>query len=318
MRSLILGVTGQDGQFLSNHLLRKGNSVLGISRNSPNWKFNPLGLLRPDHSALDVFNYKELYGVIDGFKPDEIYNLSGESSVAKSFSNSEATVESNTVGALNLLNSVVALKRERKIRIFQASSCEMFGFSEDQLNEKSTFSPISPYGVSKLTTHKICQKYREQFELWIACGILFNHESELRTSQFVFQKVIKSLVAIKKGAEEYLKLGNIDVSRDWGYAPDYVDAIHRCLQFDHPTDFVIASGKLNSLEDLIKITCGYLLIREPIDSLVRIDLGLKRVVDINRSFGNPQKAQNLLGWKATTTFEEMVAKLVEYNLSKFN
>jgi GDPmannose 4,6-dehydratase len=313
-RVLILGVTGQDGQLLADQLIKKGDSVLGISRNLPNWASNPLKLFRPNHCILDTFDYKSLRDLIKDFQPGEIYNLSGESSVATSFSNVGSTINSNVLGTLNLLNAIHQLRLHKKTRIFQAASSEMFGPAETTLSESSLLAPVSPYGISKFSVYQICKQYREEFGLWISSGILFNHESELRSAKFVFQKVIKTLVEIKQSKREVLELGNLDVSRDWGYAGDYVDAMQRCLRFDHPRDFVIATGKLHSLRDLIQSTCEYLTLLKPIESLVRIDPSLKRVSDINCTWGNPEMARNLLGWTASTTFEEIIAKLVRFNL----
>lgn len=313
-RVLILGVTGQDGQLLADQLIKKGHSVLGVSRNLPNWDSNPLKLSRPTYFALDVFDYKALRDLIKDFQPSEIYNLSGESSVATSFSNVALTMNSNVIGSLNLLNAVQELRFQKKIRIFQATSSDMFGPSEVKLSEISLLAPVSPYGISKFSVYQIGKLYREEFGLWISSGILFNHESELRSTKFVFQKVIKSLVEIKQSKREVLELGNLDIRRDWGYAGDYVDAMQRCLGFDHPLDFVIATGKLHSLRNLIEKSCDYLDLSMPIESLVKIDSSLKRALDINCTWGNPENARNLLGWTASTTFDEIVAKLVRFNL----
>ncbi len=313
-RVLILGVTGQDGQLLASQLIERGDSVLGISRNLPNWALNPLKLLRPKHCVLDTFNYKALRDLIKDFRPSEIYNLSGESSVAASFSNVAVTINSNVLGTLNLLNSIQELRLHRKVRIFQATSSDMFGPSEAKLSEFSLLAPVSPYGISKYSVYQICKQYREEFGLWISSGILFNHESELRPAKFVFQKVIKTLVEIKQNKREVLELGNLNISRDWGYAGDYVDAMQRSLKIDYPRDFVIATGKLHSLSDLVQSTYDYLGLQKPIESLVRIDQSLKRELDINCTWGNPENARNLLDWTASTTFEEIIAKLVKFNL----
>lgn len=317
-RALILGVTGQDGQFLANLLLNLNYEVLGASRNLPNWRNNPLGLLRSEHKIVDVVNYLDLFRLIEAFMPDEIYNLSGESSVARSFLNPTDTASSNVIGVLNLLNAVKELGIQERVRIFQASSADMFGPSQVQLSENSHLSPKSPYGVSKFLAHKMCLQYRNQFGLWISSGILFNHESELRPEHFVFQKVIRSLVEISQGKREFLELGNLEIYRDWGYAGDYVEAMQRSLQSDNPLDYVIATGSLNSLRNVIEKTCEILGLSGAMETYVKIDPSLIRPLDIERTWGNPKLAEELLGWKARTTFEELIEKMVRVNLSTIN
>ena len=317
-RALILGVTGQDGQFLANLLLNLNYEVLGASRNLPNWRNNPLGLLRSEHKIVDVANYLDLFRLIEAFMPDEIYNLSGESSVARSFLNPTDTASSNVIGVLNLLNAVKELGIQERVRIFQASSSDMFGPSQVQLSENSHLSPKSPYGVSKFLAHKMCLQYRNQFGLWISSGILFNHESELRPQNFVFQKVIRSLVEISQGKRQFLELGNLEISRDWGYAGDYVEAMQKSLQSDNPRDYVIATGRLNSLRNVIEKTCELLGLSSVVETYVKIDPSLMRPLDIERTWGNPMLAEELLGWKARTTFEELIEKMVRVNLSSLN
>lgn len=317
-RALILGVTGQDGQFLANLLLNLNYEVLGASRNLPNWRNNPLGLLRSEHKTVDVANYLDLFRLIKTFMPDEIYNLSGESSVARSFLNPTDTASSNVIGVLNLLNVVKELGIQERVRIFQASSSDMFGPSQVQLSENSHLSPKSPYGVSKFLAHKMCLQYRNQFGLWISSGILFNHESELRPEHFVFQKVIRSLVEISQGKREFLELGNLEIYRDWGYAGDYVEAMQKSLQSDNPRDYVIATGRLNSLRNVIEKTCELLGLSGAMETYVKIDPSLMRPLDIERTWGNPKLAEELLGWKARTTFEELIEKMVRVNLSTIN
>jgi len=317
-RALILGVTGQDGQFLANLLLNLNYEVLGASRNLPNWRNNPLGLLRSEHKIVDVANYLDLFRLIEAFMPDEIYNLSGESSVARSFLNPTDTASSNVIGVLNLLNAVKELGIQERVRIFQASSSDMFGPSQVQLSENSHLSPKSPYGVSKFLAHKMCLQYRNQFGLWISSGILFNHESELRPEHFVFQKVIRSLVEISQGKREFLELGNLEIYRDWGYAGDYVEAMQKSLQSNNPRDYVIATGRSNSLRNVIEKTCELLGLSGAMETYVKIDPSLMRPLDIERTWGNPKLAEELLGWKARTTFEELIEKMVRVNLSTIN
>lgn len=315
-KALIFGATGQDGQFLADFLLSKGYEVLGTSRSRLPFESNPLKLKRPKFKTLDISNGVEVQRTLNEFMPDEIYNLAGESSVSRSFENPSLTVESNVVGLVNILSAIREIPRLSSSRVFQASSAEMFGSHDAQLNEESSFNPVSPYAVSKLTAHKIGLAYRNHFGCWVSCGILFNHESELRPETFVFQKIITSAVAISKGKLAKLTLGNIDVSRDWGYSREYVEAMWRVLQADRPDDYVIATGEKHSIKDLIELTFRILAIESNIDALVSISPSLARPTDVACTWGNPQKIERELGWKANTKFEKLVEILVDYQLNK--
>jgi len=316
-RALILGVSGQDGQFLADYLIRLGYTVLGVSRNKPTYDKNRLNLSRPQHFNLDITDAVGLRDLIGNFEPDEIYNLCGESSVARSYLEPANTVRVNTLGLLNILESIKALNRKNNIRIFQASSSEMFGSSGRKLNENSALLPTSPYGMSKSLSHRICAEYRERFEMWVTTGILFNHDSELHDERFVFQKVIRSLVEIKLGMRQYLELGNFNIQRDWGYAKDYVIAMHKSLQSSRPDDFVIATGKLNSLRDLVTLTSSCLKLGPDIDSLIKTSDSLIRPTDITCSWGDPSRTELELGWKAQTSFVELIEKIVNFQLLEY-
>lgn len=313
-RALILGATGQDGQYLSDFLLTKNYEVLGVSRSKNPFRENPLSLKRPAFKSVDISNATVLKSVLDDFNPDEIYNLAGESSVSRSFKEPSETVESNVVGVVNLLTAVMQNPKLENARIFQASSAEMFGSSSSQLNESSPFNPVSPYSVSKLAAHKISKSFRQNFGTWISCGILFNHESELRPNSFVFQKIITAAVAISKGETNKLTLGNLDIFRDWGYSRDYVEAMWRILQANSPDDFVIATGKMHSLRDLITMAFSELGINSDIKELIELDPSLSRPSDVERTWGDPQKIEEKLGWKAKTSFEELVDILIQHRL----
>ena len=315
-RALIFGATGQDGQFLADFLLSKGYEVLGTSRSRLPFESNPLNLQRPKFETLDISNGVEVQRTLNEFMPDEIYNLAGESSVSRSFENPSLTVESNVVGLVNILSALREIPRLSSSRVFQASSAEMFGSQNAQLNEESPFNPVSPYAVSKLAAHKISLAYRNHFGCWVSCGILFNHESELRPETFVFQKIITSAVAISKGKLAKLTLGNIDVSRDWGYSREYVEAMWRVLQADRPDDYIIATGEKHSIKDLIELTFRILGIESKIDVSVNFSPSLARPTDVASTWGNPQKIERELGWKANTKFEKLVEILVDYQLNK--
>jgi len=315
-RALILGATGQDGQFLADFLLSKNYEVLGVSRSNNPFKENPLFLRRPAFKSVDISNATVLKNVLDDFNPDEIYNLAGESSVSRSFKQPSETVESNVVGVVNLLTTVLQNPNLRHTRVFQASSAEMFGSSSAQLNELSPFNPVSPYSVSKLAAHKISQSFRHNFGTWVSCGILFNHESELRPSSFVFQKIITTAVAISKGETNKLTLGNLDIFRDWGYAKDYVEAMWKILQAEIPDDYIVATGEKHSLRELIELTFSYLNIDSNIDNLIIVDPSLSRPSDVEVTWGAPSKIKANLGWRASTDFSSLIKRLIEFQLAR--
>jgi GDPmannose 4,6-dehydratase len=315
-RALILGATGQDGQFLADLLIRKGYEVLGISRLKRPFQRNPLNLLRPELKNLDVTNGKEMRGIVNQFIPNEIYNLAGESSVSKSFENPTLAVESNVVGLINLLNVVKENSKLTDVRIFQASSAEMFGSNHEKCNEQSPFNPVSPYAISKVAAHKLSHAYRDYLDCWISCGILFNHESEIRSETFVFQKIITSAVAIAQGRQSKLRLGNIEIARDWGHSRDYVDAMWKILQTDQPDDFVIATGVAHSLREVILLAFRMLRIEDKLQDLVEIDISLMRPVDIPSTCGDPKKIERELGWKATIDFENLIYSLIKFQLDQ--
>jgi len=315
-RALILGATGQDGQFLADFLLRKNYEVLGVSRSNNPFKENPLSLRRPAFKSVDISKATVLKNVLDDFNPDEIYNLAGESSVSRSFKEPSETVESNVVGVVNLLTTVMQNPNLRHTRVFQASSAEMFGSSISQLNELSPFNPVSPYSVSKLAAHKISQSFRQNFGTWVSCGILFNHESELRPSSFVFQKIITTAVAISKGETNKLTLGNLDIFRDWGYAKDYVEAMWKILQAEIPDDYIVATGEKHSLRELIELTFSYLNIDSNIDNLIIVDPSLSRPSDVEVTWGAPSKIKANLGWRASTDFSSLIKRLIEFQLAR--
>lgn len=314
-RALILGATGQDGQFLADFLLRKNYEVLGISRSKAPFQTNPLNLKRPSFKTTDITNTQVLSELISNFRPDEIYNLAGESSVSKSFKDPEKTIESNVVGLVNLLTVLVNNPKLHSTKVFQASSAEMFGSSNEPLNENSPFKPVSPYSISKLAAHKICKSYRENFGLWISCGILFNHESELRPETFVFQKIITSALAISRKEANSMTLGNLDISRDWGYSKEYVEAMWLILHAEKPQDYVIATGKQHSLRELIQTVFKNLNIELDFNHIVKVDASLTRPTDVTSSLGDPKKIKNELGWRAKTSFEELIQHMLEFQIT---
>jgi GDPmannose 4,6-dehydratase len=313
-RALILGATGQDGQFIADFLVGKGYEVVGVSRAKKPFNTNPLGLRRPSFKSVDIRRVLELSNLIMEFEPNEIYNLAGESSVSRSFEDPTQTIESNVVGLVNLLTVLVNNPKLHSTKVFQASSAEMFGSSNEPLNENSPFKPVSPYSISKLAAHKICNSYRENFGLWISCGILFNHESELRPETFVFQKIITSALAISRKEASSMTLGNLEISRDWGYSKEYVEAMWLILQADNPKDYVVATGTSHSLRDLIELVFTNLQIKGSVDEFIKIDPSFTRPTDVESTVGDPRRIETDLGWKAKTSFEELVDILVRHQL----
>lgn len=315
-KALILGVSGQDGSYLAKLLLSKGYSVYGGSRdaetiNAENHKYLKIhGKIK--YVSINLYDFRSVFEKIVNIKPDEIYNLSGQSSVGLSFGQPMETFESISSGTLNVLEAIRFSKI--KTKFYNAGSSESFGNVSEPVTESTPFNPRSPYGVAKATAYWTVSLYREAYNLFACTGILFNHESPLRKDRFVTKKIISTACRIYNGSEEKLKLGNTNVYRDWGYAPEYVEAIWAMLQLEKPEDFVIASGKSTSLMDFV---------RNAFESLgldwkehVLIDDSLFRPTDISMGNANPRKAKEKLNWNAKTTVNEIINKMVEFELSK--
>jgi GDPmannose 4,6-dehydratase len=312
-RALILGVSGQDGCYLARLLLSKGYQVHGTSRDAESSRFS--GLKRLDifeqvhlHSA-SLIDFRNLLQVITAVEPDEIYNLAGQSSVGLSFTQPMEAMESIALGSLQILEVIRYLNAP--IRFYNACSSECFGQVEKSKAccEQTPFHPRSPYAAAKSAAYWATANYREAYQLFACSGILFNHESPLRPRRFVTRKIVSAAVKIARGEEEFLSLGNLDVWRDWGYAPEYVEAMWLMLQQDVAEDFVIATGQSNSLKTFVAEVFGALSLNW--QDHVHHDPGLLRPSDLAFSRGNPAKAERLLGWKAGTCFREMISMLVD-------
>ena len=314
-RALITGITGQDGSYLSKVLLDKGYKVYGIVRdatvsNLANLKY--LGV--DDRIELIPANLLDLSNVIrllKRAKPDEIYNLAAQSSVAISFEQPIWTLEFNVLSTINFLEAMRILPSETKF--YQASSSEMYGRVKTlPVDEETALHPVSPYAISKATDHWLAIHYREAYGLFCSCGILFNHESVLRPHHFVTKKIIATAVRMKKGSQEKLRLGNIEIKRDWGYAPEYVKAMWLMLQQEYPDDYVIATSEAHSLREFIfhVFTCLGLNWEEH----VIIDKSLMRPSDIEIIYGSPKKAEGKLGWEYHISFEKLIELLVREEL----
>jgi GDPmannose 4,6-dehydratase len=309
--ALIFGIGGQDGAYLARQLLDKGYRVHGTSRDREVGGFaalEALGIRRQVelHSA-SLVDFRSVAQVLKSTIPDEIYNLAGQSSVGLSFSQPVETLDSIVIGTMNILEAIRFL--DRPIRFYNAASGEAFGNTPaNGADENSQFHPRSPYGVAKASAFWAVANYREAYGLFSCSGLLFNHESPLRPSRFVTQKVVRGAIEIAAGRASRLSLGRLDIKRDWGWAPEYVDAMWRILQRDAADDFVIATGTSSTLEDFVRqvFECVDLDWREHVDH----DPSLVRPADIETSVGNPDKARRLLGWQAHTKLPEIVRNLV--------
>jgi len=311
-KALICGVSGQDGAYLAQLLLGKGYEVYGTSRDAQMGSFRNLEQLGITDNvkvmSMAINDFRSVLQVIDRVKPDEIYNLSGQSSVALSFDQPVETLESMAIGTLNLLEGIRFMRLGS--RLYNAGSSECFGDTGDSAaNEDTPFRPRSPYAVAKATAHWEVANYREAYGLFACTGILFNHESPFRPERFVTQKIIRAACRISAGSPERLQLGNLHVQRDWGWAPEYVVAMWQMLQRDEPEDFVIATGETNSLEDFVAaaFSCNGLDWHEHVD----IDSSLLRPSELKISRADPSLAKKKLGWTASTRMRDLVLKMIE-------
>jgi GDPmannose 4,6-dehydratase len=310
-RALIFGVSGQDGAYLSRLLLARGYEVHGASRDAESQPFHRLITLGirdrvTTHSAA-ARDFRELLQLIGGIRPDEIYNLAGQSSVALSFSQPVETMDSIAQATLVMLEVIRYLKLP--VRLYNSASSECFGDTPPGTasDESTPFFPRSPYAMAKAAAHWTTVNYREAYGIYACSGILFNHESPLRSERFVTRKIVTAAAEIAAGSRRRVTLGRLDVSRDWGYAAEYVEAMWRMLQLDEPQDFVIATGESHTLEELT--AAAFALFNLDWHDHVDIDPGLFRASEITHSRGNPEKARRVLGWEAETKFAKLVTLL---------
>lgn len=308
--ALIFGISGQDGAYLARLLLSKGYTVHGTSRDAEVATFSSLVALGirdqvSVHSAT-LTDFRSTLQVIVKVEPDEIYNLSGQSSVGLSFQQPVETLESITTATLNVLESIRFL--ERPVRFYNAGSSESFGeLGVASATEETPFRPRSPYGVAKSAAFWEVANYRDSYSLFACSGILFNHESLLRPSRFVTRKVAGAAARIALGSSEILTLGDLSIERDWGWAPESVEAMWAMLQLSEPEDFVVATGKRSSLQRFVK--WAFAALELDWESYVRIDRSLFRPSEIRCSSGQPDKAARLLGWSASITAEEVATRM---------
>ncbi len=342
--ALITGITGQDGSYLAELLLEKGYEVHGIIRRSSSFNTGRIEHLYIDELIKDMHNKRKItlhYGdmtdstnlirVIQQTKPDEIYNLAAQSHVKVSFDMPEYTADTDGIGTLRLLEAVRILGLEKKCRIYQASTSELYGLVQEVPQRETTpFYPRSPYGVAKLYGFWITKNYRESYNMFCVNGILFNHESERRGETFVTRKITLATARIAQGKQEKLYLGNMDSLRDWGYAKDYVECMWLMLQHDKPEDFVIATGEYHTVREFTTLSFkeagielrweGIGVDEKGIDMktgkvLVEVDPKYFRPAEVEQLLGDPTKARTVLGWNPTkTSFEELVRIMVREDM----
>lgn len=307
-RALIFGISGQDGAYLSRFLLRRGYEVHGTSRDAEGQSFQRLMALDVagkviTHSA-STQDFRALLQIVDGVRPDEIYNLAGQSSVGLSFSQPVEAMDSIARATLVILEVIRYLKLP--VRFYNSASSECFGEVAHGCasDETSPFFPRSPYATAKASAQWTTANYREAYGIWACSGILFNHESPLRSERFVTKKLVTAAAEIAAGLRERVTVGRLDVWRDWGYAPEYVEAMWLMLQQNEPEDFVIATGESHTIEELTSAAFAEFGLdwRNHVD----IDPSLYRASDIAYSRGNPEKSRRVLGWEAKTRFHDLV------------
>jgi GDPmannose 4,6-dehydratase len=333
-KALITGITGQDGSYLAKLLLDKGYEVYGAFRRTSALNLNGLKYLgvneKVKYLPLELLEFTNIYKAIEKIQPDEIYNLGAQSFVALSFEEPIFTADVTALGPLRILEAIRAVNQ--KIKFYQASSSEMFGKVQTiPQNEKTPFYPRSPYAASKLFAHWITVNYREAYNIFACSGILFNHESPLRGLEFVSRKITHSVAQMRRGLSCELKLGNLDAKRDWGYAPDYVEAMWLMLQQDKPDDYVIASGETHSVRDFVDLafkTTGFDIVwqgkgveergvdKKTGKNLVEVSPEYFRPSEVDILLGDCSKARGKLGWQPKTHFEDLVRLMVEADMKE--
>jgi GDPmannose 4,6-dehydratase len=338
--ALITGVTGQDGAHLSRLLLSKGYVVHGVKRRSSSFNTARVDELYVDpreHETRFFMHYGDLTDatnlirLIQETQPDEIYNLAAQSHVAVSFETPEYTANGDALGPLRILEAIRILKMEKKVRFYQASTSEMFGkVQEIPQRETTPFYPRSPYGAAKVYAYWITVNYREAYGMHASNGILFNHEGPMRGETFITRKVTRAVAAITQGLQEHLYIGNLDAARDWGHAQDYVEGMWLMLQQDEPDDYVLATGEMHTVRELIEVAfaeagCTIAWRGKGLEEagyetktgreLVKIDPRYFRPTEVEQLLGDPSKAKAKLGWEAKVKFRDLVAEMVAADLA---
>ena len=308
---LILGVNGQDGILLSNFLRSKGERLFGVGNQSNPSQHLPKEVKYYSH---DIRNTEKITDLIKLQKINHVYNLASQSSVAQSFLEPEITFEINALAVRNLLMGIFHDEGNSNLRFFQASSSEMFGpTSTGMQSEITELNPKSPYAESKVEAHLLCNDFQSD-GYKVSCGILFNHESIYRPTHFVTRKVTTAIARIKLGLQKQLEIGNLEATRDWGSARDYVAAMHSILNSETPDDYVIATGKSNSVRDLISVYLRHVDLEDSFEELVKVDTTLLRTGDIKKTIGDSRKIKSSLGWEATTSFSDLIYEMIQHDL----
>jgi len=335
-RALITGVSGQDGAYLSQFLLRKGYRVIGGDRRAASntfWRLKKLNILKDVEIVnFDICEESNISYTIKKYKPDEIYNLAAQSFVGSSFDLPIVTSDSTAIGTTRLLEAI--RKSSKKIKFYQASSSEMFGkVLESPQTEKTPFYPRSPYAVSKVYSHMMTINYRESHNMHCSNGILFNHESPLRGENFVTRKITLAFARIFHSLQEVLEIGNLDAKRDWGFAGDYVEAMYLMLQQKNPQDYVISTGKTYSVRKFIEKVCKYMNIKiiwknkgvkevginkETNKIIVKVNPKFYRPAEVDYLLGNSSLAKKNLKWKPKHNFDELVEMMIKSDLESIN
>ncbi len=321
MKALITGITGQDGAYLAELLLEKGYEVHGTVRRSSSINTERIdGLISKysDDNQLtlhysDLLDSSSITNLLNNIRPDEVYNLAAQSHVSVSFINPIFTTQIGTLGSISILEGIRHLNKD--VKFYQASSSEMFGgASKELLNEKSLFDAKSPYGASKVFAHEITKIYRESYELFGVNGILFNHESPLRGETFVTRKISKAVGRISVGIQERLTLGNLEASRDWGYAKDYVDGMWKMMQHDIAEDWILATGVTKTVKEFAE--AAFNVVGLYWENYVDISEKYFRPNEVDYLVGDATKAKNKLGWEPTVDFDELVKIMVEHDITE--
>ena len=332
--ALITGISGQDGAFLAKNLLSKGYRVVGADRRSADsfrWRLDWLGIQnKVEIVYFDLLEFTNILNIIEKIKPDEVYNLAAQSFVKASFDQPILTSDVDAIGPLRILEAIRTV--DKNIKFYQASTSEMFGKIQDKHQDESTpFYPRSPYGVAKLYAHWITKNYRESYNMFACSGILFNHESELRGSEFVTKKIVETISRISLGSDEVLSMGNLDATRDWGHAEDYVEGMYLIMNHKIADDFVLSTGHTTSVRKFLELAAKEVNIDiewkgnglneigvNPVNgkTIVNISPEFFRPAEVDVLIGNSSKALNTLGWKPKIHIEELVSKMIKFELQK--